>query len=465
MIKFGTDGWRGIISEDYTFNNVRLVSEAVAQYVIDRGEKDKGVAVGYDARFLSPQYAENCAAVLRENGVRVWLSDSMLPTPALTWQVRDHEAALGIMITASHNPPEYNGLKLKASYGGPASPELVAEIEQYVRKLENGQGEFPPVVVKDLPTYAPRSEYLSHVKNLLDKKIVTSFKGKLVFDVMHGSAMGYPSQLAKEYGLDLIEIRNEHNPLFKGVNPEPIDKNLEALRQAIKENKAVAGLATDGDGDRIGAMDEQGRYINAHQIMAILAKYLIEKRNWSGSIVQTLSASGLVRHLAAKHGRKLYEMPVGFKYVTSLMLTEDILIGGEEAGGIGIKNYIPERDGVMLGFLLIEVMAAYDKTLGMLLDELTAEFGAYYYGRNDLHLAEKQKERLMDGLYNNPPSNIGGLNVLSYKKGDGCKFTVEGGWVIFRVSGTEPIVRIYAEADSDENLQLILQKAVHYAQE
>jgi alpha-D-glucose phosphate-specific phosphoglucomutase len=465
MIKFGTDGWRGIISEDYTFNNVRLVSEAVAKYVIDRGEKDKGVAVGYDARFLSPQYAENCAAVLQKNGVKVWLSDSMLPTPALTWQVKDREAALGIMITASHNPPEYNGLKLKASYGGPASPELVAEIEQYVRKLENEQREFPPIAVEALPAYAPQSEYLSHVKNLLDKKIIVSFKGKLVFDVMHGSAMGYPSQLAKEYGLDLIEIRNEHNPLFKGVNPEPIDKNLEALRQVIKENKAVAGLATDGDGDRIGAMDEQGRYINAHQIMAILAKYLIEKRNWSGSIVQTLSSSGLVRHLAAKHGRKLYEMPVGFKHVTSLMLTEDILIGGEEAGGIGIKNYIPERDGVMLGFLLIEVMAAYGKTLGMLLDELTAEFGAYYYGRNDLYLAEKQKERLMDGLYNNPPSNIGGLNVLSYKKGDGCKFNVEGGWVIFRVSGTEPIVRIYAEADSDENLQLILQKAVHYAQE
>lgn len=464
MIKFGTDGWRGIISEDYTFANVRLVSEAVAQYVLERGAGDKGVAVGYDARFLSPQYARECAAVLQEKGVRVWLSDAMLPTPALTWQVKDREAALGIMITASHNPPEYNGLKLKAPYGGPASPELVAEIEQYVHKLEDQGREFPPVKSDKLETYEPQASYLQHIKALLDKKVVFAFKGKVVFDVMHGSAMGYPSKLAEAYGLDLLEIRNAHNPLFNGVNPEPIEKNLEALRQAVKTNQAVAGLATDGDGDRIGAMDEHGRYINAHQIMAILAKYLIEKRGWSGSIVQTLSASGLVRHLAAKHGRKLYEMPVGFKHVTSLMLKEDILIGGEEAGGIGIKHYIPERDGVMLGFLLIEVMAAYGKTLGMLLDELTTEFGAYFYGRNDLHLEESQKVKLMDCLYHNPPRNIEGLEVQEYQKGDGCKFTLQHGWVIFRVSGTEPIVRIYAEADSEEQLKLILQKAVHYAQ-
>lgn len=464
MIKFGTDGWRGIISEEYTFANVRLVSEAVAQYVLDRGEGDKGVAVGYDARFLSPQYAKECASVLQANGVKAWLSDTMLPTPALTWQVKDREAALGIMITASHNPPEYNGLKLKAPYGGPASPELVAEVEQYVHKLEEQKRQIPPVKAETLETYPPQAAYLQHIKDLLDRKTVSAFQGKVIFDVMHGSAMGYPAQLAKEYGLDLLEIRNEHNPLFNGVNPEPIEKNLEALRQAIKAHQAVAGLATDGDGDRIGAMDEHGRYINAHQIMAILAKYLIEKRGWSGSIVQTLSSSGLVRHLAAKHGRKLYEMPVGFKHVTSLMLKEDILIGGEEAGGIGIKNYIPERDGVMLGFLLIEVMAAYGKTLGTLLDELTAEFGAYHYGRNDLHLEESQKEKLMDILYQNPPSDIEGLKVLEYKKGDGCKFTLQHGWVIFRVSGTEPIVRIYAEADSEENLKLILQKAVQYAQ-
>ncbi|HEY3425101.1 MAG TPA: phosphoglucomutase/phosphomannomutase family protein [Negativicutes bacterium] len=465
MIKFGTDGWRGIISEDYTFNNVRLVSEAIADYVLDRGEAAKGIAVGYDARFLSRQYAQDCAAVLAGKGVTVWLADSILPTPALTWQVKDRQAAGGVMITASHNPSEYNGLKFKASYGGSASPEIIADIEKYVRKLEASGREFPEVSGEyQVELFAPQAEYLEHVRAMLDKEVLSNFRGKIVFDMMHGAGQGYAAELAKGYGLDLVEIRSEYNPSFGGVNPEPIEKNLAALRQAVLEHKPMVALATDGDADRIGAMDADGRFINAHQIFALLIKYFVEKRGWTGGVAQTLTVSELVKRVAAKYGLKLYETSVGFKYIANLMLSEDILIGGEESGGIGIKNYIPERDGILLGYLLIEVVAAYGKTLGQLLDEMMEELGWFFYSRDDLHLDMAQKERLMKALLTDPPLVLDGLTVVSANCSDGCKLYLESGWVMFRASGTEPIVRIYAEANSQEHLTAILGKAVHYAQ-
>lgn len=465
MIQFGTDGWRGVISEDYTFANVRLVAQAIADYILERNEAAKGVVVGYDARFLSGRYAEDCAAILAERGIRTSLSDAILPTPALTWQVKDRQAAGGVMITASHNPSEYNGLKFKAAYGGSASPEIVADIEKYVRRREAEGREYPrPALSPEIERFAPQQPYLGHVADLLDKTVLNGFQGKIVFDMMHGAASGYAARLAAEYGLDLAEIRSEYNPAFGGVSPEPIEKNLAALRDAIKSRGAVLGLATDGDGDRIGAMDADGRFINAHQIMALLIKYLVEKRGWTGGVAQTLTVSELIRKVAAKYGLKLYESPVGFKYIANLMLSEDILIGGEEAGGIGVKHYIPERDGLLLGFLLIEVAAAYGKTLGQLLDEMMDELGYYYYDRCDLHLEEDRKIRLMRALAVEPPLALDGLDILSAHCADGCKLQVNGGWVIFRASGTEPIVRVYAEANDRALLDEILRKAVRYAQ-
>lgn len=464
MIKFGTDGWRGVISEDYTFNNVRLVARAIADYVNGRGEAEAGMVVGYDARFLSKRYAEDCAAVIAAQGVKVWLADDILPTPALTWQVKDRAAAGGVMITASHNPADYNGLKFKAAYGGSASPEIVADIEKYVRRLEETGDEFPKqALTDDVEKFAPEEAYLAHVRQMLDAKLLKGFKGKILFDVMHGAAMGYAVKLAGEYGLDLAEIRSDYNPSFGGVSPEPIEKNLGALRAVVEREKPVIALATDGDGDRIGAMDADGRFINPHQIMALLTKYLVEKRGWTGGVVQTLTVSELVKKVAAKYGLELYETPVGFKYVANLMLQKDILIGGEESGGIGIKNYIPERDGILLGFLLIEMVAAYGKTLGQLLDEMMNELGYYYYGREDLHLANAQKERLMETLKTNPPEVIGKQKVVSANCSDGCKLYLTDGWVMFRASGTEPIVRVYSEANSEENLAQLLATAVNYA--
>jgi len=464
MIKFGTDGWRGIISEDYTFANVRLVAHSIADYILARGEAARGIVVGYDARFLSRRYAEDCAAVLAGRGVTVWLSDAILPTPALTWQVKDRQAAGGVMITASHNPGEYNGLKFKASYGGSASPEIIAGIEKYVQSREAAGQAYPkPPAQPDVALFAPHEPYLDHIDAILDRKILAASKGRILFDVMHGAAAGYASRLAARHGLDLVEIRGEYNPSFGGVNPEPIDKNLAALREAMAAHKAAVGLATDGDGDRIGAIDADGRFINAHQIMALLTKYLVEKRGWTGGVAQTLTVSDLVKRVAAKYGLKLYETPVGFKYIANLMLSEDILIGGEESGGIGIKHYIPERDGVLLGFLLIEVVAAYGKTLGQLLDEMMAELGHFYYGREDLHIDDAQKTRLMAALVPTPPGALGALKPHGANCTDGCKLYVEGGWVMFRASGTEPIVRVYAEAGSPAQLDTILSEAVKYA--
>lgn len=463
MITFGTDGWRGVISEDYTFNNVRLVAAAIADYVIQNGEQDKGIVVGYDARFLGKQYAEQVAAVIANKGIPVWLSDAILPTPALTWQVKDRQAAGGVMVTASHNPAEYNGIKFKAPYGGSASPEIMSAIADCVRPLEAvGMVLEKAVLPSAVELFSAQASYLDHVGDMLDEDVLASFGATVVFDVMHGGAMGYTDALARRYGLDLIEIRNEYNPSFGGVNPEPIEKNLDALRQAMADHNAVIGLATDGDGDRIGAMDADGRFITSNQIMALLIQYLVEKRGWSGGVVKTLTVSELVKKTAEQYGLPVYETPVGFKYVAGLMLSEDILLGGEESGGIGLKHYIPERDGVMLGFLLIEMAAAYGKTLGQLLDELMDTVGHYHYLREDLHLAQDVKQRLMDTLQAKP-AELFGYTVRAADCRDGCKFSLDDGWIMFRASGTEPIVRIYGEAAMPERIQAIMRQAIHYA--
>ena len=465
-IKFGTDGWRGIISEDYTFANVRLVAAGIADWVKRREEQTKGIVVGYDARFLSARYAEECAAILADEGIKVWLSDKMLSSPALTWQVKDRQAAGGVMITASHNPPEYNGLKFKAAFGGSAPPELVAQIEACVSRLVMEKTVVPKrAITPAVERFSPTSSYLDHLRNMMNPELLLAFKGKIVFDVMHGSAQGYPTELAGTYGLDLLEIRNRFDPMFGGVNPEPIEKNLAALRQAVLENNACIGLATDGDGDRIGAVDADGRYITPYQIFCLLMKYLYEKKGLRGLVVQTLTLSEQVRRLSEKFGLETRQTPVGFKYVAEMMVKEDILIGGEESGGLSVKGYIPERDGILLGFLLIETVAAYGRTLGQLLDEMAAEIGYFAYDRRDLHLDLSRKDRLMYQLENEAPLTLAGRKILEVIIQDGIKLQFADGWVIFRGSGTEPIVRVYCEADSDSAVAAILKGAVEYAEQ
>lgn len=456
MIKFGTDGWRGIIGEDYTAHNVCLVAQAIADYINNQAIGQR-LAVGYDARFMSRRFAEWVARVLAANNIEVLFSDSMCPSPAISWAAKLLDTAGGVMITASHNPAEYNGIKFKTTFGGSASPEVMAEIEKCLRKIE--ADDFRPCLMNfEQGICEGRIKYFNatelhqqEIAKIIDMELIAKIKGKVVFDAMYGSAMGYITQMVGQRA-DCSEIRAVYNPSFGGVNPEPIGPNLAALMLEVKRQGAIVGLATDGDGDRIGAIDADGTFINSHQIIAILTKYLVEKRGWQGEMARTCTVSTLVEKVANKYGITMHLTPVGFKYICDLMLTRDILIGGEESGGIGIKNYIPERDGVLLALLLLEAVAAYGQTLGEILAGISAELGHYYFDRIDIHIDQAKKIKLMNDLQSGILTNIAGAEIQEVIAMDGIKFLTNNGWLMFRPSGTEPLMRIYAEANSPERL-------------
>ena len=469
MLKFGTDGWRAVIADEFTFDNVRLVALAVAMYAKENAgyyqEKGlDGICVGYDARFLSKEFAEQAAAVIANQGIKVWFSDSFCATPAFSWAVVDRKAIGGVVITASHNPPVYNGFKFKAWYGGSASPEIINDLEKQLRILEAssvivGKETLPETV----EYFSPQDSYLEHIREMLIPETISGYQAKIVFDMMHGSTQGLAKRFATEYNLNMSEFRGVVNPGFDGVNPEPIERYLSKLREEVLRVGADFALATDGDGDRIGAMSSDGSFVSSHHIIALLARYLIESRGWTGGIVKTVTVSGLLDATISKFNRKLYETPVGFKYIAELMNSEDILIGGEESGGIGIKNYIPERDGLLLGMLIIEMCAHYNKPLGKLLDDLMNEVGYFYFHREDIHLQRSQIDQLMTTL-NVKPDSVDGMKVLKYNTSDGVKLFLENSsWVMVRASGTEPVLRVYADAPSMEQATALVKRMVSYA--
>lgn len=469
MLKFGTDGWRAVIADEFTFANVRLVAKAVALYAkkaagFYQTKGLDGICVGYDARFLSKEFAHQVAAVIASQGIRVWLSDSFCATPAFSWAVVDRKAIGGVVITASHNPPVYNGFKFKAWYGGSASPEIIADIEKQLRLLEEHAVVVEKIALPDaVEFFSPQADYLQHIKAMLKPDIISGYRARIVFDMMYGSSQGLAKILADEYGLNLTEFRGTVNPGFDGVNPEPIERYLSRLRQEVLTVGADFALATDGDGDRIGAMSSDGSFISAHHIIALLSRYLIDSRGWSGSVVKTVTVSGLVDAVVALTNREMLETPVGFKYIAELMNSEDVLLGGEESGGIGIKNYIPERDGLLLGMLLVEMCAFYDKPLGKLLTDLMDEVGHFCYHRDDISLAPEQIKRLMDRLAVEPEI-VAGMNVLKYNSSDGVKmYLQDNSWVMVRGSGTEPILRVYADAPTKECAIGLVTRMVDYA--
>ena len=469
MLKFGTDGWRAVIADEFTFDNVRLAALAVAEYTKTHAEfyREKGLAgicVGYDARFLSKEFAQQAAAVISGQGIKVWLSDSFCATPAFSWAVVDKKAIGGVVITASHNPPEYNGFKFKAWYGGSASPDIIDDIESQLRLLEAQSVVVKKAILPETIEYfSPQPEYLRHIRELLKPEVVNGYQAKIVFDMMHGSSQGLAAKFASEYNLNLSEFRGSVNPGFDGVNPEPIERYLGKLRDEVIRVGADFALATDGDGDRIGAMGSDGSFISSHHIIALLARYLSESRGWTGDDVKTVTVSGLVDATVGKFNRKLHETPVGFKYIAELMNSEDILIGGEESGGIGIKNYIPERDGLMLGMLVIEMCAYYNKPLGQLLAALMEDVGYFYFHREDIHLQRSQIDRLMTTL-NVKADSVDGMKVLKYNTSDGVKLFLENNsWVMVRASGTEPVLRVYADAPSMDQATKLVKKMVTYA--
>jgi len=456
-IKFGTDGWRGVIAEDFTFANARIVAHAIARHVVRNEDARKGVLIGYDHRYAADRVAAAVAEVISASGTPVWLADKPCPTPAISYLVRHRGAAGGIVITASHNPYRWNGIKYKASYGSSALPSIVAQIEQELDVvLQKGVPPLPPRRNLIQP-FEPRAPYLDALEKLVDWKRLRDAKFRFVFDPMHGSAAGLLPKLFGSNGITCDEIRGTRDPRFGGVHPEPIEPHIEALRQAVRAGKYDAGFCADGDGDRIGAIDRDGAFINPHQIFALLVWHLAGTRNLPGDVAKTFSVTKLIDKLAAKFGRKLHEVPIGFKYICELMLEQNILIGGEESGGIGTSLYLPERDATVSALFLAELMAWHGKSLGQLLGALHVEFGEYHYGRVDLDLKPGQKEKAIVHFSNGQLNRILDLPVVRREDMDGIKvYLGEAGWVMVRASGTENLLRVYSETSRPEITRRIL---------
>ncbi len=459
-IKFGTDGWRGIIADDFTFENARIVAQALSRYVVRNEDPRKGVLVGYDHRFGADRVAAGVAEVISSSGTPVWLTDKPCPTPAISLLVRQRQAAGGIMVTASHNPYQWNGIKYKASYGSSALPAIVAQIENELAiVLGSGVRVLPPR--KDLVhSIEPRAPYLDTVEKLIDWQRLRGAKFRFVIDPMYGSAAGLLFELFTRNGVRCEEIRGTRDPRFGGVHPEPIEPHINALREAVLAGKFDAGLAADGDGDRIGAIDRDGSFVNPHQIFALMTWHLIGTRDLPGEIAKTFSVTKLIDKIAAKFGRKLHEVPVGFKYICELMLEQNILIGGEESGGIGTSLYLPERDATVSALFLAELMAWHGKSLGELLQNLHAEFGAFHYGRVDLDVKPGQKEKAIAHFSNGKVAKYLDWGIARRENMDGIKLYLdEIGWVMVRASGTENLLRVYSETNDPAVTKRVL-KAV-----
>ena len=432
-IKFGTDGWRAIIGEDYTFDNLRIVGQAVADY-FGPGKK---AAVGYDSRFMSGRFAQLVSEVLSANGIEVLLSDRLIPTPTLSFTVKNRRLDFGVMITASHNPAEYNGFKLKASSGGAAGLELTQEVEKRLRVSEVKYSAHSNIKKEDLTR-----DYIKFIRSYIDFKKLKVQKFKVLVDAMYGSGDSYIAGILKGTGIRLEFIRNSVNPSFGGGRPEPLENNLAELKHRVKEDGFDIGIALDGDADRLSVVGAGGVFIHPQKILGLLALHLNQGRGWPGGIVKTIAGTTMIDNIAKFLGIKLYETPVGFKHISSLMEQEDILVGGEEAGGMGVKGYIPERDGTVAGLLLLEMMAYRNKPISKILEAMEKQFGKYYYLRNDLQLKSARKLKRQD-----LPDKLLGRKVIQVKDYDGMKLICDDeSWLMFRASGTESLMRLYSEA-------------------
>ena len=460
-IRFGTDGWRGVIAEDYTFENVRKVAQAIARYVVRAANPEKGVVVGYDTRFGSENFARAAAETLSAAGIPVWLAMEACPTPAVSLLVRLRGAAGGIQITASHNPYRWNGIKFKASYGSSASPAIVAQIESELAKvLHDGVAPLPArgSLVHALDVRKP---YLEALEKLVDWDRLRASKFRFLIDPMHGAGRGLLKELFQRQGIEAEEIRGTRDPLFGGVNPEPIEPHVDALRRAMRGGKYDAGFAFDGDADRIGAVDNHGNFVTPHQIFSILFWHLAGTRQLTGDVAKTFSTTKMIDKIAHRFGRKVWETPIGFKYICDRMLEGDILLGGEESGGIGHKLHLPERDAIVNALLLAEVMAWHGKRLDELVTLLQSEFGQHHYGRVDLTLKQGQAERALEHFASPKLKHLLEWPVIGRENLDGLKlYLADTGWIMLRKSGTEHMLRIYSETTLPESTQQALDAVV-----
>ncbi len=464
QIKFGTDGWRAIIAEDFTFANVARVAQATADYWKQNpvAGTEKRAVVGYDRRFLSDQFARRVAEVLVGNGIPVILSDSPVPTPAVSYAVKQAKAIGGVMITASHNPPAFNGFKLKAWYGGSAEPAICQAVEalldatpvkhvNYDHALASKQ-----IVVKDL-----RAPHYAACKKLVDFDLIAKSKLKFAHEALYGVGAGCFDELLAGTTCQVTTLNAEHNPLFGGINPEPIAKNYVKSAAYLAKHPHDLCLVTDGDADRVGGMLGDGGLMTTHQIICLLLRHFVVNRKQTGRVIKAITTTTMVDRMCAKYGVELVETGVGFKYIATEMIKGNVLLGFEESGGIGFPGHIPERDGILAGLMLLELLAKEKKPLKTLLADLTKEFGPHCYARIDTHFPLEKRQALMQFCKLNPPAKLGKSPVTEVKSFDGVKFIAkDGSWLMLRGSGTEPILRIYAESKSDAEAEALLKLGV-----
>ena len=463
-IKFGTDGWRAIIAEDFTFPNVRAVAQSVALYLKEAGLAQRGLVVGYDTRFASEDFAAAVAEVVAANGIHVYLCDRSAPTPVVGYSILDRKAGGSVVITSSHNPAQWSGFKFRPEYGGSAPPEVLAQIEAHIPEaVASGAVERLPLLEAKarglVETFDPRPPYRRQVARLVDLDFLRAAGLRAVVDSMHGAAAGYIRQQLSGGKTQVREIRAARNPLFPRMhNPEPIARNLAPLTQAVRRHNADVGLATDGDGDRLGVVDERGEFLNQHQVFALLAYYLLEVRGQRGPLVKSLTTSRMIQSLGKLYGVPVFETPVGFKFLGPKMVAEDAIVAGEESGGYAFRGHLPERDGVVSALYFLDLMARRGRRPSELLAELYEKVGPHFYDRIDIQLAPEKAPALRERLVRARPDRIAGLAVTAADTTDGFRFSLEGdGWVLFRFSGTEPLLRIYTEVQDEALVAKVLQ--------
>jgi alpha-D-glucose phosphate-specific phosphoglucomutase len=476
VIKFGTDGWRGVIASDFTFDNVRTAAAAVAAYLHAGKEPaqapEKGLCIGYDSRFLSEAFARTCAEVVAATGIPVKLAREITPTPALSFGVRGLGAAGGIMITSSHNPAQWNGVKYKAWFGGSGSPAIIAEIESFLGAPLAKAAQ--PAAIEEVDFIAP---YMEAIENFADLDLIAKSGFKFGIDSMYGAGRELIAGIFTRISVDFVQIRGHVDPLFPGINPEPIEPNIRALGEAVVANKCDAGLCTDGDADRIGAVDEHGEFVDPHKIFSVLLEWVLKRKGWPGDVTRAFNTTKMLDRICAKYGRTIHEHGIGFKYVVDYMQQQEIVMGGEESGGIGFQRHLPERDGLLNALLLANVMAEEKKTLGQLVADLQAEYGEHQYGRIDLHIPDEIKNGAITRAkaLKTGETVFAGMPILRVETLDGVKFYLDNPeaktkpnaaetWLLLRASGTEPLMRIYSESCSKESVAKLLEAGRLFAQ-
>ena len=479
VIKFGTDGWRGVIASDFTFENVRTAANAVAAYLLaqkdaaqdTKQDPGRGLCIGYDSRFLSEAFARTCAEVIAAAGIQVFLAREITPTPALSYGVRERGAAGGIMITSSHNPAQWNGVKYKAWFGGSGSPAIIAKIESLLGAAVEKAAH--PAAIEEVDFITP---YMTAIEKFADLELIAGSGFKFGIDSMYGAGRELIAGIFTRIGVDFVQIRGHIDPLFPGINPEPIEPNIRALGEAVVAYRCDAGLCTDGDADRIGATDEHGVFVDPHKIFSVLLEWVLKRKGWPGDVTRAFNTTKMLDRICAKYGRTIHEHGIGFKYVVDFMQQQEIVMGGEESGGIGFQRHLPERDGLLNALLLANVMAEEKKTLGQLVADLQAEYGEHQYGRIDLHIPDEIKNGAIARARALKPGETAfdGMPILRVETLDGVKFYLENPeattnpnaaetWLLLRASGTEPLMRIYSESCSKDSVAKLLEAARGFA--